>query len=95
MAKLVRYLRDSSQEWDLSEEKVITIGRSPASTVTIWDKASSRKHCIIKRENDSYTMVDLGSANGTYVNGNKVSEHVLGNEDKIRIGQTILVFVDE
>jgi len=92
MARIVIFGPDGTRSVQLSD-KITTVGRSPASTIQIMDNAASRKHCMIKREpEDTYTLVDLGSANGTYVNGEKVKEHPLETEDRIKIGKTILVF---
>ena len=73
----------------------ITIGRSPANTVQISDTASSRKHCMIKSSDVATVIVDMGSANGTRVNGTKiVREQILHDGDVIRIGKTSIRFVE-
>ncbi len=77
-------------------EKFTTIGRTPASHIHITDKAASRKHCMIKVVGDTYTLVDLGAANGTKVNGDRVQrEFDLTQGDRIQIGKTVLVFKEE
>ncbi len=93
MARIVLFGPDGTKSFQLSD-KVVTIGRSPANTIQIIDNAASRKHCMVKKEpEDTYTLVDMGSANGTTVNGEKVkNEHPLEAEDRIKIGKTILVF---
>ncbi len=76
-----------SGEFDQEE---ISIGRGKGCDVVLNDKKSSRKHAIIRREGSGattvYTITDLQSANGTYVNGAKISEHPLSGDDLIRIG---------
>lgn len=74
------------------EGKIVTVGRTPANHIRIGDGAASRKHCMIKASRDTYTLVDLGSANGTIVNGDKVKEFDLSEGDRIKIGNTVLVF---
>lgn len=74
------------------EEKYTTVGRTPANGIQITDGAASRKHLLIKAVRDSYTLVDLGSANGTVVNGARVKEWDLTEGDRIKIGKTVLVF---
>jgi two-component system, NtrC family, sensor kinase len=74
------------------EERVITVGRTPANQIRITDGAASRKHCMIKLVGDCYTLVDLGSANGLFVNGDRVKEHDLIHGDRIKIGKTVLAF---
>ncbi len=93
MARIVVFGPDGTKSYQLTE-KITTIGRSPANTIPIDDSAASRKHCMIKREpEDTFTLVDMGSANGTLVNGERVQkEHVLETEDRIKIGKTILIF---
>ena len=72
--------------------RIITIGRTPANHIVIGDGAASRKHCMIKAVGDSYTLVDLGSANGTVVNGTRVKDIELSHGDRIQIGKTVLAF---
>ena len=93
MARIVVFGPEGTKSFQLSD-KIVTIGRSPANTIPIDDTAASRKHCMIKKEpEDTYTLVDMGSANGTTVNGAKIAkEHPLETEDRIKIGKTILVF---
>lgn len=93
MARIVLFGPDGTKSFQLSD-KVVTIGRSPANTIPIDDTAASRKHCMIKKDpEDTFTLVDMGSANGTAVNGEKIAgEHHLETEDRIKIGKTILVF---
>jgi adenylate cyclase len=73
-------------------EKLTTIGRMPACTIQIDDKVASRKHCVIKQESFAYTLKDMGSANGTLVNGARVKDHQLAHADRIQIGNTVLIF---
>jgi pSer/pThr/pTyr-binding forkhead associated (FHA) protein len=76
-------------------EKFTTVGRTPGNTIRIGDGAASRKHCMIKAVNESFRLVDLGSANGTVVNGDRVpskKEIDLVQDDRIQIGKTVLVF---
>lgn len=72
------------------DQPEISIGRGKGCDVVLNDKKSSRKHAIIRREGSgaatSYTITDLQSANGTFVNGAKVTEHTLSGDDLIRIG---------
>jgi adenylate cyclase len=74
------------------KDKLTTVGRMPACTIQIDDKVASRKHCVIKAGSDSYMLIDMGSANGTQVNGAKVKEWRLTTDDRITIGNTVLVF---
>jgi pSer/pThr/pTyr-binding forkhead associated (FHA) protein len=74
-------------------ERFSTVGRTPGNTIRISDGAASRKHCMIKAVNQTWTLVDLGSANGTVVNGERVRKETdLSHDDRIQIGKTVLVF---
>jgi adenylate cyclase len=94
VAKLVVIGPDRSQRVLELKEKLTTIGRVPACTIQIDDKVASRKHCVIKASVDAFTLIDMGSANGTAVNGHRVKECRLSADDRITIGQTVLVFKD-
>ena len=76
----------------LSNEEV-TIGRHSSNQLCIGDLPVSRRHCAIGRQDDHYTIRDLGSNNGTFVNGERISEHVLADGDEITIGNTSFRFV--
>jgi pSer/pThr/pTyr-binding forkhead associated (FHA) protein len=72
----------------------MTIGRSRDSDIFLEDLAVSRLHATIYRdEMGGYLLRDENSANGTSVNGQRVSEVPLQEGDEIQLGQTILAFV--
>jgi len=71
-----------------------TIGRKPTNTVVLSDAVSSSYHCEIVRDLNGYTLRDLGSTNGTLVNGEMITEAQLTHGARIRIGNTRFVFQD-
>jgi two-component system, NtrC family, response regulator HydG len=71
----------------------ITIGREDSNNVCLADPAVSRKHCIIQRVDDGYELDDLDSHNGTFINGIPVRQKALRHGDKIRVGNSELVFL--
>lgn len=73
-------------------EFVATIGRLPECTVTLVDTNVSRHHAEIRPDGTKYRVVDLGSTNGTFVNGARVAEHPLADGDVITCGSTKIVF---
>jgi transcriptional regulator with GAF, ATPase, and Fis domain len=73
-------------------EGELTIGRDSSNTLTVSDAALSRRHCTIIQNSDGYLIRDLGSHNGTFVNGDKVSERELENGDHIQVGDSIFEF---
>ena len=71
---------------------MVTIGRTPDNVLTIDNPAVSSHHACVFRDGDSFVLEDFGSTNGTYVNTQRVSRHVLANGDVILIGKHTLLF---
>jgi pSer/pThr/pTyr-binding forkhead associated (FHA) protein len=78
-----RYLLDT----DLS-----TVGRHPESDIFLDDITVSRRHVEFRREDKTFRVHDVGSLNGTYLNGDRVDDAVLQNGDEVRIGKFRLIF---
>ncbi len=81
------------QRCELTTQRT-TIGRKPTNTIVVDDAVSSSYHCEIVRGLNGYTIRDLGSTNGTLVNGEMVTEAQLSHGARIRIGNTRFVFQD-
>jgi hypothetical protein len=71
---------------------VISIGRASDNDVIVDDPEVSRHHCQLKLQHGAYSLADLGSRNGSWINGQPVSEVALGPGDVIRIGSTEIEF---
>lgn len=69
----------------------IRIGRAPECELVLKDSRVSRRHARLHARNGVLVLTDLGSTNGTRVNGHRVTEMVLGAGDRIHIGDTSLV----
>lgn len=69
----------------------IRIGRAPECELVLKDSRVSRRHARLQARNGVLVLTDLGSTNGTRVNGNRVTELVLGAGDRIQIGDTNMV----
>ncbi|MCC6874345.1 MAG: GAF domain-containing protein [Sandaracinaceae bacterium] len=70
-----------------------TLGRHPNNTVQVLDRIVSKEHCHVDMiEGGRFILRDLGSLNGTYVNGERVSERVLNPGDEIMLGSTRIIF---
>ena len=82
---------DVGKQFELDGESV-GIGRDPANSIRLHDTESSRKHAEFRRDLTGFRIVDLGSANGTYVNTRRVQDTPVLPGDHIQVGQTILVF---
>ena len=74
------------------EKDDFIIGRSPESDVLLDDITVSRKHALLKKDEDEYRLIDSGSLNGSYLNGNIVEEVILSNGDRIQIGKYIFIY---
>lgn len=79
------------QEFPLTNP-ITTIGRTGNNDILIDNLAVSRNHAQIQREGDGYLIEDLGSNNGTYVNGQRVQKQPLKDGDEIVIGKHQLRF---
>ena len=74
------------------EKEEFLIGRSPESDVLLDDITVSRKHALLKEDADGFRLIDAGSLNGSYLNGNIVEEALLINGDRIQIGKYIFLY---
>ena len=78
------------------DPELTTIGRHPESTVFLDDVTVSRRHAEVRAEvrpeGTRYLVSDVGSLNGTYVNGDRVDVHELTEGDQLQIGKYRLVF---
>lgn len=83
--------KNPSQRYDLLA--TTDIGRGQGSTVMISDPTVSRQHARIRLEEDKFLLFDLGSANGTFVNGQRVEQPVaLAENDVVRFGEVEFTF---
>jgi len=85
--------RSTEAEFHLSGE--VVIGRAEECAVRVFDEAASRRHAAIRREGDRWFAVDLGSTNGTFVNGVKVVRRELKSGDEVGVRDLTLLFVEE
>lgn len=81
------------QLFPLSEKKALRVGRRGDFEICLSDdKSVSNEHAKVYREGENFVIHDLASANGTFVNGEKVYHRFLQENDAVLIGQTLLVF---
>ncbi len=73
-------------------EQVITVGRLPESTIVLADPNVSRQHAEIRPRGNGYVVVDLGSTNGTRINGVRINEQDLADGDEVTFGNTRMRF---
>jgi signal transduction histidine kinase len=72
----------------------MAVGRDGSNPIRLHDNEVSRRHAELRLVDDNFQVVDLGSANGTYVNGRAVDQTALKAGDQVRIGQTVMLFSD-
>jgi hypothetical protein len=102
-ASLVIHIRDASEPLTLKPSEETMMGRADlasksAPTVDLTpfgaqEKGVSRMHAVIKRTDESLLLADLGSVNGTYLNGQRLMAdhpHVLRDGDEVRLGKLVM-----
>jgi pSer/pThr/pTyr-binding forkhead associated (FHA) protein len=70
----------------------VVLGRSRECDIRLADTNVSRRHAEVRREDDAYWIVDLGSTNGTELNGRRVEREQLSDGDRITLGATDVRF---
>ncbi len=91
MAKIIVNGSDQRREYDLGP--INTVGRHPDNTLQILDRIVSKEHAQIIRQPDGrFLFRDLGSLNGSFLRGARISEQILGDGDEITLGSTTLTF---
>jgi signal transduction histidine kinase len=83
--------RDQGSRFRL-DEATVSIGRGTSSTVQLHDTEVSRDHAELIRRGEAYFIRDLGSSNGTYVNGRTIKEQALASGDQVQLGKTLLLY---
>ena len=73
-------------------DHTVVVGRMPECDITLIDPNVSRRHAEIQPRGDGFALVDLGSTNGSRVNGMRVAEHELHDGDEIGFGSIRLTF---
>ncbi|HYH98570.1 FHA domain-containing protein [Hyalangium sp.] len=84
----------AGEEFSLEDNEYV-VGRATDNPICIQDTSVSRKHIMLRRVGSGWTVSDLGSGNGTLVNGEQITdETVLANGDVITMGDTEVTFTD-
>jgi len=82
---------DEGRQFEL-RDAVTPVGRDAGSRIRLHDTEVSRRHAEFRREGEEVRVVDIGSANGTFVNQKRVQEALLQPGDRVAVGQSVLVF---
>ncbi len=76
----------------LLDQDVVNAGRHPESEIFLDDVTVSRRHAVFNRSGDTYSVSDVGSLNGTYVNRDRIETVALTDSDEVQIGKYRLVY---
>jgi pSer/pThr/pTyr-binding forkhead associated (FHA) protein len=76
----------------LLDTDLVMAGRHPDSEIFLDDVTVSRKHAEFRRDAEGYTVRDVGSLNGTYVNRDRIDQVMLSGGDEVQIGKFRLVY---
>jgi pSer/pThr/pTyr-binding forkhead associated (FHA) protein len=95
MATLCQIREDGSiaGQWEIGGQPLV-VGRGETADANIEDESASRRHSIILRDGEHYIIEDLGSQNGTWVDGRRVLAARLYHNARIVVGRTQFVFLD-
>lgn len=93
MARIIYVTEQGRQSIELRPHQAL--GRHPNNAIQLLDTIVSKEHCILERQGTAMVLRDLGSMNGTYINGQRVgAPQMLRHGDEIRMGTTTLLFDD-
>ncbi|GAB4317415.1 MAG: hypothetical protein Kow0059_10450 [Candidatus Sumerlaeia bacterium] len=95
MPEIIVKLGDNIVHRYYFDKDVISVGRARDNDIVIENLAVSRNHARIRRENNHFILTDLNSANGTFVNGVRVTKTEVMNDDVITIGKHYLHFINK
>ncbi|MDA1049928.1 MAG: ATP-binding protein [Planctomycetota bacterium] len=82
---------DQGRRYDLDED-AMSLGRDNDNDIQLHDSEISRHHAEVRSDEAGYLLVDLDSSNGSFVNGNQITEHHLANGDRVQLGRTLMIF---
>jgi sulfur carrier protein ThiS len=91
---IVKFSQQKNQLFQLTEGEVV-IGRGDTADLLLPNVSVSREHCrvLVGRQNTS--IEDMGSQNGTIVNGKRIEQHVLKSGDEVQVGKFQLIYLGE
>lgn len=81
---------DQGERLEISS-KIVRIGRDSNNDLQLHDSEVSRFHAELQPEGDGFKVVDLGSSNGTFLNGDRISSVAVSSGDRVQLGKTHLV----
>jgi sulfur carrier protein ThiS len=94
-AILVIITGDAQGAEHVLDQSRVSLGRGPGVDLSFNDSTMSSQHAALEFRDGGYVVRDLGSTNGTFVNGGRVQAGELKNGDRLEIGENVLQFVLE
>lgn len=91
---IIRHPDGKSQKFHLTKNRLL-IGKSTESDLVLSDDYVSARHCLLEQEETGWWLTDLGSTNGTFVNGCKIQKGTLFPGSEIKLGKTVSVLQQE
>jgi pSer/pThr/pTyr-binding forkhead associated (FHA) protein len=85
--------RRKGRDFRIEKENSV-LGRDGMCDYVIEDDTVSREHARIRKEGDRFILFDLGSGNGTYLNGERIQRSELQDGDVIKVGESLILFKD-
>jgi signal transduction histidine kinase len=82
---------DQGARFELADA-ILRLGRDASNVIQVHDTEVSRHHAEFRRSDDDFTVSDLNSSNGTFVNGQRVRSHRLASGDQIQVGATLMLY---
>ena len=74
------------------EADTLSLGREAGNDIQLHDTEVSRRHAELRRSAKTFKLTDLGSSNGTYVNGKRIESHELANGDEVQMGGSMMLY---
>jgi HD-GYP domain-containing protein (c-di-GMP phosphodiesterase class II) len=91
---VVRSGKEAGRTVTVNSGQSLTLGRLKGCDIVVDDEAASRRHCTVTAREQACVVADLQSANGTFVNEQRITSVELNRGDKIRIGSTVIELLD-
>ena len=94
MAKFRLNSTSGEQSVEVADGRTILIGRAVASDLPVYDSTVSRRHAEVTHAGEGLTVKDLGSSNGTFVNGSRISQATVSDGDMVTFGKVAFSVVE-
>ncbi len=94
MPEIIVKLGDTVVHKYIFDKEIMSVGRARDNDIVIENLSVSRNHARIRKEGDRFILTDLNSANGTYVNGVRITRVEIVNDDVVTVGKHKLHFID-